>query len=80
MTTPGEHKTVQALILAYAQEIGWPFVPQEKAEPGTGFDPTSYPENRAGTRIQSRYHEVKRWHLHLQDLFRTRVHELDVTV
>jgi len=23
---PGEHKTVQARILAYAEEIGWTFV------------------------------------------------------
>ena len=26
MATPGEHKTVQARILAYAQEIGWTYV------------------------------------------------------
>ncbi|MEX2607669.1 MAG: type I restriction endonuclease, partial [Kiritimatiellia bacterium] len=29
---PGEHKTVQARILAYAQEIGWTFVSREQAE------------------------------------------------
>ena len=29
---PGEHKTVQARILAYAQEICWTFVPREEAE------------------------------------------------
>jgi type I restriction enzyme, R subunit len=28
MPAPGEHKTVQARILAYAQEIGWRFVPR----------------------------------------------------
>ncbi len=26
---PGEHKTVQARILAYAQEVGWTFVPRD---------------------------------------------------
>ncbi len=29
---PGEHKTVQARILAYAPEICWTFVPREEAE------------------------------------------------
>jgi type I restriction enzyme, R subunit len=29
---PSEHKTVQARILAYAQEIGWTFVSREQAE------------------------------------------------
>jgi len=28
MPAPGEHKTVQARILKYAQEIGWTFMPQ----------------------------------------------------
>ena len=32
MSKPGEHKTVQARILKYAQEIGWRFVPREEAE------------------------------------------------
>jgi len=35
---PGEHKTVQARILAYAQEIGWTFVPRAEAEQRRGFD------------------------------------------
>lgn len=39
MPTPGEHKTVQARILAYAQEIGWRFVPREEAEKRQGFPP-----------------------------------------
>ena len=29
---PSEHKTVQARILAYAQEVGWTFVSREAAE------------------------------------------------
>jgi hypothetical protein len=27
MPSPGEHKTVQARILAYVQEIGWTYGP-----------------------------------------------------
>lgn len=36
---PGEHKTVQARILKYAQEIGWTFVTRDEAEARRGFDP-----------------------------------------
>ena len=32
MPTPTEHKTVQARILKYAQEIGWKFVLRAEAE------------------------------------------------
>ena len=35
---PSEHKTVQARILAYAQEIGWAYVPRGEAEKRRGFD------------------------------------------
>src|SRR5579871_3036836 len=38
MPTPGEHRTVQARILAYAREVGWTFVPRGKAERRRGFD------------------------------------------
>jgi type I restriction enzyme R subunit len=41
MSTPGEHKTVQARILAYAQEVGWSFVSREEAEQRRGFEPPS---------------------------------------
>ena len=37
MSAPGEHKTVQARILRYAQEIGWTFVPRAEAEARHGF-------------------------------------------
>jgi type I restriction enzyme, R subunit len=47
MTKPGEHKTVQARILAYAQAIGWSFVPREEAEARRGFDPQVPPAERA---------------------------------
>src|SRR5437867_8171751 len=36
--TPGEHKTVQARILAYAQHVGWTYVPRGEAERRRGFD------------------------------------------
>ena len=38
MPTPTENKTVQSRILAYAQEIGWTFVPRSEAERRRGFD------------------------------------------
>ena len=31
MPTPGEHQTVQARILAYAEAIGWTMVSREEA-------------------------------------------------
>ena len=39
MPTPSEHKTVQARILEYAQDIGWTFVPRDEAEQRRGFEP-----------------------------------------
>ena len=39
MPTPGEHKTVQARILAYAEAIGWTIVSREEAERRRGFEP-----------------------------------------
>ena len=39
MPSPGEYKTVQSRIIAYAQEIGWAYVPREEAERRRGFDP-----------------------------------------
>ncbi len=39
MTKPGEHRTVQARILAYAQEIGWRYVSRAEAERRRGFTP-----------------------------------------
>ena len=54
MPAPGEYKTVQARILAYAQEIGWTYVPREEAERRRGFDPDgATPEDRA--RLASLY-------------------------
>ena len=50
MAKPGEHKTVQARILAYAQESGWSFVSRDEAEHRRGFDPEVPPADRARNR------------------------------
>ena len=47
MPTPGEHKTVQSRILAYAEAIGWTVVPRAQAEQRRGFAPTSSPPEPA---------------------------------
>src|SRR3984893_11921057 len=54
MPKPGEHKTVQARILQYAQDIGWTVVPRAEAEKRRGFNPDgATPEDRA--RLASPY-------------------------
>jgi type I restriction enzyme, R subunit len=50
MPSPGEYKTVQARILAYAQEIGWTFVPRDEAERRRGFGPHPNPLPEDGAR------------------------------
>lgn len=50
MPTPGEHKTVQARILAYAEAIGWTVVSRQEAEQRRGFDPTAPAEEQARNR------------------------------
>jgi type I restriction enzyme R subunit len=50
MPSPGEYKTVQARILAYAQEIGWSFVAREEAERRRGFGPHPNPLPEDGAR------------------------------
>ena len=47
---PGEHKTVQARILGYAEAIGWTLVSREVAEQRRGFDPDVQPADRAKNR------------------------------
>ena len=44
---PGEHKTVQARILKYAQEIDWTFVSRKEAEQRRRFDPDMPRKERA---------------------------------
>jgi hypothetical protein len=41
MSIPGEHKTVHARIIAYAQEIGLRFVPRAEAGARRGFARTA---------------------------------------
>ncbi len=55
MPTPGEHKTVQARILAYAKELGWAVVPREEAERRRGFNAVSVGRKQA--RVASLYLE-----------------------
>ena len=50
MASPGEHKTVQARILEYAEAIGWAVVTREEAEQRRGFDPDVPPTDRARNR------------------------------
>jgi len=50
MSTPGEHKTVQARILEYTEAIGWTFVSREEAEQRRGFDSNAPPAERARNR------------------------------
>jgi type I restriction enzyme, R subunit len=50
MPTPGEHKTVQARILGYAEAIGWTIVSREESERRRGFDPNVPPAERAKNR------------------------------
>ena len=50
MPTPGEHKTVQARILGYAEAIGWTIVSREEAEQRRGIDPAVPPADRAKNR------------------------------
>lgn len=46
MSQPGEHKTVQSRILAYARAIGWTVVSRKEAEQRRGFDPDRPPADR----------------------------------
>ncbi len=50
MPTPGEHKTVQARILKYAEAIGWTLVSREEAEQRRGFELDALPKERAKNR------------------------------
>lgn len=45
MPKPGEHKTVQARIIKYAEEIGWTFVPRAEADKRRGLNAAKKPES-----------------------------------
>lgn len=68
MPAPTEHKTVQARILAYAQEIGWTFVNREEAEErrgksgGDGTPPSIFFDDRLDAKVREfnpRYAEAE---------------------
>ena len=66
MPKPEEHKTVQARILKYAEEIGWTIVSREDAEQRRGFDPDAPPKHRA-----------KGTSLFFDDLLETKIREFN---
>ena len=70
MTKPGEHKTVQARILQYAQEIGWTYVTRAEAEARRGFPPHPGPLPQ-GARENS--DEAQRASLYFGDLLHSQV-------
>jgi type I restriction enzyme R subunit len=75
MPSPGEHKTVQARILAYAQDIGWIYVPREEAERRRGFAPHPTPLPASGEReIEERARNAS---LFFGDLLHTKVREFN---
>ena len=75
MPTPGEHKTVPARILKYAQEIGWTYVWRVKAETWRDFDADGVTaEGRACP--ASRYFRIL---LHQLMTAQIRVNDLDLS-
>lgn len=83
MPRPGEHKSVQARILKYAEEIGWTIVTQQEAERRRGF--VAYgtsPRERA--KNSSRYFDdvlfekVKRFNKKYKDAQEELIRLLDV--
>lgn len=67
MPIPGEHKTVQARILEYAQEIGWTFVPRGEAERRRQFN----------TRAPNPSEAAKGASLYFDDILFTKVREFN---
>ena len=51
MPTPSEHKTVQARILKYGQDVGWTVLSREEAEQRRGFDPETPLKDRPKGRM-----------------------------
>ncbi|MDY0297977.1 MAG: HsdR family type I site-specific deoxyribonuclease [Acidobacteriota bacterium] len=77
MPKPSEHKTVQARILEYAEEIGWTFVLREEAERRRGFDPP-VPEGSGGTSPDDRQeNRAKNRSLFFDDLLNAKVREFN---
>lgn len=77
MSTPTEHKTVQARILAYAEEIGWTFVPREEAEQRRGFDPPA-PKGSGGTSLDNvKENRARNRSIFFDDLLDAKVREFN---
>lgn len=77
MPAPGEHKTVQARLLAYAEAEG-PLLGQFRYLPTdiySNWDLVELLRNRS----KLCDHEEKREGGHLQDLFRRLLHELEIS-
>jgi len=77
MSKPGEHKTVQARILAYAQEIGWSFVSREEAEQRRGFDSDVPPADRANPSSTADSVGARNRSLFFDDLLDAKVREFN---
>ncbi len=74
MPTPGEHKTVQARILDYAEAVGWSLVPREEAERRRAPSPEGY----GGTSGNSPTAEqIRRLSLFFDDLLDAKVREFN---
>ncbi len=69
MPALGEHKTVQARILKYAQKIGWTYVPRVEAERRRRFLPHPNPLPEDGAREMMEYQLMTA---------QIRVHDLDL--
>lgn len=79
MSTPAEHKTVQARIPAYAQEIGWTYVSRvsrAKAEAWRDFDADGVTAEGHACPA-SRYFRVL---LHQLMAAQVRLHHLDLSM
>lgn len=77
MITPGEHKTVQARILAYAESIGWTLVSREEADQRRGFDPDAPPADRANPSSTADSVGARNRSLFFDDLLDAKVREFN---
>jgi len=71
MPKPGEHKTVQARILKYAQDIGWTFVSREEAQARRGFTAKGSPHEASKSASlffdDVLYQQIKAFNPHYSD-------------
>ena len=72
MPKPSEHKSVQARILKYAEEIGWIFVTRSKAEErrkfnATGISPREKAKNASRFFVDTLFEKVKEFNPKFKD-------------